>query len=143
MSITDLTDEELAAEAERIETELARRALIADAENRTDETCLTYLQAAGRVQGDAWAAPVGIVGAYPRGWQVTHDGAAYRAAQPGTVTAPPTGWGRVDADPIPYWTPGEYPAGAVVQDKGHTWIARDTVDGPRPSEYPAGWDLTD
>lgn len=140
--VTGMTDEQLAEQAQKIESERARRAVISDAEQRTDSMCLEYLRASGRENGGAWEGPTGFLGAYPRGWRVTHDGRTYEATAPGTVTAPPgTGWTEVDPDNalVDFWAPGEYEAGEQVRDAGQIWTARTAVDGPRPSEFPGGW----
>ena len=140
--VMSMTDAELADQAQRIETERTRRAVITDAEQRTDQMCLEYLRAAGRSTGTAWEAPTGFIGAYSRGWRVLHGGSAFEATAPGVVTAPPgEGWTEVDPDTavVGFWAPGEYEAGEQVRDAGQIWTARTTVDGPRPSEYPGGW----
>ena len=140
--VTQMTDAELADQAQRIETERARRAVVTDAEQRTDQMCLEYLRAAGRENGGAFDPPMGVIGAYPRGWRVTHGGSVFEATAPGVVTAPPgEGWTEVDpvAPLVDFWAPGEYEAGALVRDAGQVWTARTTVDGPRPAEFPGGW----
>lgn len=144
--VTGMTDEQLAEQALVIETERARRAVITDAEIRTDGLCLEYLRASGRENGAAWEAPVGFLGAYPRGWRVTHDGGIYEATAPGTVTAPPSDdWDEVDPDTplIGFWEPRPYSKGDQARDAGQVWTATSDVDGARPSAYPGGWSLTD
>ena len=142
--VTQMSDTELAEQAQKIDAERARRATLTEAERTTDDMALAYLEAAGRVNGADWEAPTGFIGAYPRGWRVTLDGRAFEAVAPGTVTAPPGDcWNEVDPTTalVPFWEPGEHPAGALVRDAGQTWRARTDVDGPRPSEYPGGWEL--
>ncbi|MDN5686457.1 MAG: hypothetical protein L0G94_07200 [Brachybacterium sp.] len=143
--VTDMTDEELAEKAEKIQTERHRRSVVTDAEKRTDAMCLEYLQASGRENGGPFEAPTGFIGAYPRGWRVTQDGRAFEALVPGVTTAPPGEcWTEVDpASPLtPFWQPGEHSKGDQVRDAGVVWRAlADTTDGPRPSEYPGGWTI--
>lgn len=143
--VTAMTDEELAAKAASIEAERARRAIVTDAERRTDQMCLDYLIASGRENGGAFEQPVGLIGAYPRGWRVQHEGKTFEASAPGVTAAPPgDGWTEIDPDSplVDFWQPGPYEAGAQVRDAGRTWTATSDVDGPRPSDYPGGWDLT-
>lgn len=143
--VTMMTDTQLAEQAQAIETERARRAIVTDAERTTDDMALAYLEAAGRINGAAFEPPTGFVGAYPRGWRVTVGAKAFEATQPGITTAPPgTGWVEVDpnAPLVPFWEPGTYDKDAVVRDAGQTWRAlADDTDGPRPSEFPGGWKL--
>lgn len=144
---TTMPDDELAEKAARIDAERARRATVTDAERRTDDACLAYLQADGREVGDEYVKPTGMVGAYPRGWRVTHDGGTYEAAVPGATTTPPSDdWNPVDPDtPLtPFWGEGTYDKDEEVRDAGRVWRAlADDTDGPRPSEYPGGWAPTD
>ena len=144
--VSTMTDEELAEREAAIAAERARRATVTDAERRTDDTCLAYLRADGRVNGEAFVKPVGMVGAYPRGWRVTFDGACFEAVVPGATTAPPSdAWIEVPSSEelIDFWEPGEYSRDALVRDAGQVWRAlADHTDGPRPSEFPGGWVLT-
>lgn len=140
--VTGMTDEQLAEQAQKIDQERARRAVITDAEQRTDQMCLEYLRASGRENGAAWEPPVGFLGAYPRGWRVTHDGGVYEATSPGTVTAPPgDDWTEVDPDAelIDFWEDRAYDEGEQARDAGRIWTATSAVQGARPSEYPGGW----
>lgn len=140
--VTGMTDEELAEKAARIDAERSRRAVITDAEQRTDQMCLDYLRASGRENGGPWEAPVGFLGAYPRGWRVTHNGGTYEATAPGTVTAPPSSdWTEIDPDSelVDFWEPRTYEKGEQARDAGLIWTALSDVDGARPSEYPGGW----
>lgn len=140
--VTGMTDEQLAEQAQKIDQERARRAVITDAEQRTDSMCLDYLRASGRENGGAWEAPTGFLGAYPRGWRVQHDGDTFEATAPGTVTAPPgDGWTEVDPDAelIDFWEDRAYDEGEQARDAGRIWTATSDVQGARPSEYPGGW----
>lgn len=104
--------------------------------------CLDYLRASGRENGGAWEAPTGFLGAYPRGWRVTHEGGVFEATAPGTVTAPPgNGWTEVDPDAelIDFWEDRAYDEGEQARDAGLIWTATSAVQGARPSEYPGGW----
>lgn len=146
--VTAMPDDQLAQTVQAGTAELARRATLREAERTTDDMALSYLQAAGRVQGDPFEAPTGFIGAYPRGWRVTHDGKAFEATAPGVTTAPPGDgcWAEVDpaSDIIPFWDPGAYDQDALVRDAGQVWRAlADGTDGPRPSEFPGGWSVTD
>jgi len=137
---TDTPDAQLAETVAAAQAELSRRAVITGAQQRTDDMCLEYLRAIGRESGAPFEAPTGFLGAYPRGWRVTHDGEEWEATAPGVVTAPPgDGWALADGDAVPFWEPRAYEAGAVVRDAGLVWTALSTVDGARPSEYPGGW----
>lgn len=143
--VTAMTDEQLAEQAQRIEAERMRRAVLTDAEQRTDAMCLEYLRASGRENGGPWEAPLGFLGAYPRGWRVTHDGRTYESVDPGTVAAPPgDGWTAVPAgaELIDFWEDREYEAGEQVRDAGRIWTATTTAHGARPSEFPGGWTTT-
>lgn len=140
-----MTDEELAEQAQRIDAERTRRAVVTDAEQRTDTMCLEYLRASGRENGGPFEPPMGFIGAYPRGWRVTHDGGTYEASAPGTATAPPgDGWAEVEPDAplIDFWEARAYDAGEQARDAGRIWTARTAVDGARPSEFPGGWTPT-
>ncbi|MGO2360388.1 MAG: hypothetical protein ACTH6N_04575 [Brachybacterium tyrofermentans] len=143
--VTTMTDAELAAQGAKIEAERSRRAVITDAEQRTDTMCLEYLQASGRINGGPFETPMGFLGAYPRGWRVTHNGGTYEAIVPGAAAEPPgPGWVEVDADTalVDFWEDREYAAGEQARDAGQIWTAMSTVDGPRPSNYPGGWSPT-
>lgn len=144
--VSKMTDEELAERAQSLEKERARRAVITDAEQRTDAMCLEYLQASGRENGGPWEAPLGFLGAYPRGWRVSHHGGAFEATAPGVTSAPPGGdWAEVGADAplVDFWEDREYETGEQARDAGRVWAATSTVQGARPSEYPGGWRLAD
>jgi hypothetical protein len=146
MTITDKTTSDLTAEADAIAEELARRRSREDAAQATDQMCLDYFHAAGRSQGEEWVEPMGVVGAYPRGWVVTHDGQQWAAVMPGIICPPSAGshgWVHHEGEIIPFWQPGPYEKGSRVRDAGRVWVALSDVDGQRPSEYPGGWELTD
>lgn len=145
---TTMPDAELAETATEAQAEIDRRVRLRGAEQATDDMALAYLEAAGRENGAAWEAPLGFIGAYPRGWRVTLDGRAFEATAPGITTPPPDedGWTEVPADSpiIPFWDPGTYDQGALVRDAGQVWRAlADGTDGPRPSEFPGGWSIAD
>lgn len=147
-AVTNLPDDELAALAEDTEGEAARRGTIRGTDAALDELCLDSVRALGRVNGGAFAPPEGIVGAYPTGWRVTHGGRVFEAERPGLLDAPPADGWREIADPvgdpaIPFWEPVPYSVGATVRDRGRIYRARIPVDGLRPSDFPAGWDLAD
>lgn len=132
--VTGMTDEQLAEQAQKIESERARRAIVTDAEQRTDQMCLEYLRASGRENGGTWEAPTGFLGAYPRGWRVTHNGGVYEATAPGTVTAPPSSdWTKVDpAEPlVDFWEDRAYEQGEQARDAGRIWTATSAVQGAR------------
>lgn len=141
----DLTIEDLAEQRAALDAELSRRTTLTQQEARIDQMCLAYLLAEGREQGDDWIEPMGVLGAYPRGWQTSHDGAAWRAVVPGATQAPGGDqWQETTEEPVPYWEPGDYTQGDLVQDAGRTWRAlSDLTDGPRPSSFPGGWTPTD
>lgn len=144
--VTTMPDEQLAQTVADGTAELERRARFREAERTTDEMALAYLEAAGREQGQPFEPPTGFIGAYPRGWRVTHGGKAFEAAAPGVTTAPPGDcWTEADPDtlPIPFWDPGTtYDKDAVVRDAGQVWRAlADGTDGPRPAEFPGGWSI--
>lgn len=141
--IETMTDEELTALRDESEAELEQRRTVRDAERRTDDMAIAYLRAEGRENGGPYQPPTGFIGAYPRGWRVIHEGEQYDATAPGVVTAPPGGgWKPAEGDLVPFWEPGAYEKGSRVRDAGRIWTARQDVEGQRPSDYPAGWDLT-
>lgn len=143
---TTMPDEQLAQTVAEGTAELGRRATVRDAERRIDTMCLEYLQAAGRQNGGVYEAPVGLIGAYPRGWRVNVNEGVFEATAPGVTTAPPgDGWVQVDPDSvlIPFWEPRMYSSGDQVRDAGQVWTATSDVDGARPSEYPGGWTPAD
>lgn len=140
--VATMTDAELAVQGAKIEAERSRRAVITDAEQRTDAMCLEYLQASGRENGGPYEPPMGFLGAYPRGWRVTHDGGTYEATVPGAAAAPPgPDWTEIpDGEPlVDFWEDREYEPGEQARDAGRVWAATSTVHGARPSEYPGGW----
>lgn len=146
--VTQMSDTELAKTATGAQAEIDRRARVREAERTTDDMALSYLQAAGREQGDPFEPPTGFIGAYPRGWRVHHDGRAFEATAPGITTPPPDEdcWTEVPADSpiIPFWDPGTYDQDARARDAGQVWRAlADGTDGPRPSEFPGGWSVVD
>lgn len=143
--VATMTDAELAVKGAKIEAERSRRAVVTDAEQRTDSMCLEYLRASSRENGGPYEAPLGFLGAYPRGWRVTHDGKVYEATAPGVTTAPPgTGWDEIEPGTplVDFWEDREYTTGEQARDAGRIWTATSTVNGARPSDYPGGWTLT-
>lgn len=144
---TTMPDDQLAETVQAGTAELERRRTVRDAETRTDSMCLDYLQAVGRENGGPWEPPTGFLGAYPRGWRVTHDDHTYEATAPGTTSPPPSDdWTEVDPDTplVPFWEPGTYDQDDHVRDAGKVWRAlADGADGPRPSEFPGGWSLVE
>jgi hypothetical protein len=144
LDIDTMSDSELADAAASAQAELERRQKLADAARRTDAMLLDYLVAEGRENGAAWQAPVGIIGAYPRGWRVEHAGAHYDATQLGVTTEPPgDGWEPATGPLVPFWQPGPFQAGDLARDAGRVWRALADVHGSRPSEYPGGWELVE
>lgn len=143
---TTMPDEELAEKAAKIDAERARRAVVTDAERRTDDLCLDYLRAAGRTNGGLFEVPVGFIGAYPRGWRVNTSDGVFEAAAPGITTAPPgDDWVQVDPDEplIDFWEDRAYAKGEQARDAGRIWTAASDVHGARPSEFPGGWQPAD
>lgn len=141
MDVREMEDAQLAETQQAVQAEIERRAIVTDAQRRTDDMCLAYLMAAGRVNGAAYEPPVGFIGAYPTGWRVTHDGDEYDATVPGATGVPgaSTDWAPATGELIPFWESGEYEAGATVRDAGRIWEALTVTDGARPSEMPAAW----
>lgn len=144
-AVTGMTDEQIAQQIQDGQLELERRRVVREQEQMLDDMCLAWLEADGRQQGDAFQAPVGLMGAYPRGWQVTRGGKAYEAAVPGALLAPPSQhWAEATEEPIPFWSSGRWEKDARARDAGQVWRALDThEDGPRPSMFPGGWVLAD
>ena len=141
MDVREMEDSQLVETQQAVQAEIERRAIVTDAQRRTDDMCLAYLQASGRVNGSAYVQPVGFIGAYPTGWRVTHEGDEYDATVPGATGVPgqATDWAPATGDMIPFWESGEYEAGAMVRDAGRIWEALTVTDGARPSEMPAAW----
>lgn len=139
--MTDVSTEELEAQRTAAEAELRRRAILEQQEQRLDDMCLEWLDATGARQGDDWVQPTGLLGAYPRGWQVEHDGRSWRSTVPGAVLPPGAGqWEETSEEPVPYWVPGDYTQGSLAQAAGRVWEAiTDIDDGPSPSTFPGGW----
>lgn len=142
---TTLTDEELLALAAQLAREQQARALPKQIEQMSGE----YLAATGREHGRGWVQPVGGHDAYPKGWQVTHDGKTYQSKIPANVWPPgqdPDGnlW-----EPLtPVATPGEWAAGLdvtvgqIVTYEGQSYRcvqAHHTQAGWTPPVVPALW----
>lgn len=141
MDVTEMDDTALAETQLAVQAEIERRAIVTDAQRRTDDMCLAYLTASGRVNGAAWEQPTGFIGAYPTGWRVEHNGETYEATVPGATGIPGQSddWEPAPGDLIPFWEAGEYAAGDLVRDAGRVWEALADTDGARPSEMPAAW----
>lgn len=143
--MSGLDDQALADQIRAAEAELERRRTLAEQARRLDGMCRTWLEGSGVAQGDPWTQPTGFMGAFPRGWQVTHGGRSWRSLVPGAVLPPGTDqWTVTEQDPVPYWTSGAHSQGDLVQDDGRIWRAlTDLTDGPAPSAFPGGWEPID
>lgn len=68
------SDDDVAAEYEKVGREHRRRRTQAEAAAVAEQAARTWLAAAGRAEGDPWVRPTGTVDAYPYQWQVSHEG---------------------------------------------------------------------
>lgn len=148
--ITDASDEDLARYAAAIKAEQDRRRVKATAEQQVANLNLAYLSAAGVEPGQEWRQPTGAHDAYPKDWEVVHDGRTWISTTPANVWQPGvSGWREVvdeDAAP-PEWvqpTGGHdaYQTGDQVTFEGAVYES--IIDGNvwSPADYPQGWKRT-
>lgn len=99
MQLDTLTDEELAILRQQVEAEVDRRTTLAQAEATIDHTNTVILESEGITSGDEWRQPTSAVDAYPRGFEVVHNGKTWVSLIPGNVHAPGvSGWREKAAD---------------------------------------------
>lgn len=127
MQLDTLTDEELAILRQQVEAEVDRRATLAQAESTIDHTNTVVLESEGITSGDEWRQPTSAVDAYPRGFEVVHDGKTWVSLIPGNAHAPGvSGWREKVADASwvqPTGAHDSYPVGARVTYQGGVWIS--------------------
>jgi hypothetical protein len=151
VNLTELSTQELMAHAETVRAEIARRRVLASAEQQVKDLNERYLEAEGAVRGQAWKAPTGAHNAYPQGWQVLHLGKRWESLLAANVWEPGTsGWREIVPDtPVPTVPAFLQPTGAhdaykigdLVLFQGQVYES--TINGNvwSPAAYPAGWKL--
>lgn len=108
---TTLTDEEFSQVQKKVEAERQRRANLTDIPQRIAKLSNDYLEAEGTDVGESWRQPAGAHDAYPKGWQISHNGTVWQSTTPSNVWEPGvTGWREVSASSTP--STWEQPLGA-------------------------------
>lgn len=145
----DWTDEQVAAELEKVTREHRRRQAMAEAAQVTERAAVAYLSAAGVHDGDPWVQPVAV--GYPTGARATYDGHVWVNRVPNNFHAPGvSGWRIETAEgeaPPPFIKPvspfDAYAYGEQVTHDGQVYRSVfDLGDGLNywsPSEMPDYW----
>lgn len=127
MNYTTLTDSELQDIFHAATEETSRRNLITAALQREPILQTGYLAALGRADGEEYVPPTGAHDAYPKGWEVTHDGKLWRSTVANNVWPPGEGsrwWDEVKeegAGPEPWSAGTYYKVGDTVTHAGEEW----------------------
>lgn len=147
----DWTDEQVAAELEKLSTEHRRRQAMTEAAQVTERAAVAYLAAAGVHDGDAWVRPVAV--GYPAGARATHDGHVWVNRVPNNFHAPGVSGWRIETTegdpPAPFVKPvSPFDAYAYSEQVTHDGQVYESVfdlgDGLNywsPSEMPDYWQL--
>ena len=149
---TTMTDDEFLPIRAAVEAEYMRRQTIQQAADQMDVINGGVQAALGRTPGVEWVPPTGAHDAYPRWWEVTHEGKPYTSLIPANTTEPgsdPRWWKDLTPKPEPAdpnapkpWS-GDYVVyvvGALVAYNGRTYRVRQahtSQPGWTPSAVPA------
>lgn len=146
----DWSDEDVAAEWEKVTAEHRRRVAMAEAADTTERATVAFQAAAGVRDGDPWVQPV-VVG-YPKGATVSHDGRVWVNRVPNNFHAPGvSGWRAEPGEgevPPPFVKPvspfDAYAYGEQVTHDGQVYRSIfDLGDGLNywsPTEMPDYWE---
>ena len=146
MDYTTLTDSELQEIFHAASEETSRRNLITAAMRREPILQTGSMVALGRAEGEEYVQPTGHHDAYPKGWEVQHDGKIWVSLTDANVWVPgETGWREVTDGGAPAeWVQPSgvhdaYQTGDRVTFQGAVWES--VLDGNvwSPTDYPAGW----
>lgn len=142
------TDDELAELAQRINREQIRRKRVATGEQTVSEMNRKLLDESGIVEGDEWVQPTSVVGAYPRGWTVTHGGKTWTSLTSANVWEPGVAnWREItdDGSPAEWAQPSDaedaYKIGDRVTFNGDVYESVIDANTWSPADYPQGWQL--
>lgn len=144
--ITHMTDTEIALLIAEAQAEQQRRAVLAQAVAHETGLRAAYLATQGQKPGGEYIKPTGAHNAYPKAWEVTHDGKRWMALRDGAHELPGEShdWQQV-AEPgeiLEWWPPQagtEYPLGAIVTHQGHVWRNEHDRNGWQPGTPHAQW----
>lgn len=139
IDVASLSDDELAAVLDLARAEYQRRRDLTAALDTTPGLIEALLSATGRENGANYVPPTGYHDAYPKGWEVSDDGAEWIATRDGARGVPGEGFDWVRKTPkngIPIWAPvqagSERAVGVIVSHKGR--LHRNDHTGPN------GWE---
>lgn len=149
MDLTTLTDDELAAHRDEVKAEIERRRVLALADEQQSDLNRRVLEAKGETEGSEWTAPSSAVDAYPKDWEVEHNGKRWVSLTPANVWEPgKSGWREVVPTPDPNAGPPEwvqptgahdaYPRDSQVSHLGKVWQSTADANVWEPGVY--GWD---
>ena len=143
-----VTDDELQAAVLTAASDLG--AVIPDTANvaRMETSLLGFtsvlLEDTGRSPGKPWTPPVGAHDAYPKDWEVLHDGKTWVSLVDWNVWVPGvSGWREVvEEGGVPMWVQptgahDAYQKGDQVSHNGNTWTSTVDANVWEPSAY--GW----
>ena len=95
-----LSDEDLATLLDEARLEYQRRRDLTSAIDSTPGLVEALLTTTGREPGSEWVQPTGYHDAYPKDWEVTHNGKTWVSLTAANVWVPgETGW-RVGGRPV-------------------------------------------
>lgn len=141
------SDEDVAAEFEKVGAEHRRRRRMAEAESAARVAALSWAAAAGREDGDEWAQPRGAHDAYAEGAVVTHGGKTWVSLIDANVWEPGvSGWREQTEGGAPEWVEPSgahdaYNTGDRVTFEGVVYESTIDANTWSPADYPAGWDV--
>lgn len=91
MNLQQLSDEEFAELKQTLFYEDARRSTLTNGVQEQDSILDTHRRATGDGPGCSWVQPSSAITAYPKGWQVTHNGKTWESSTPGNLHEPGSG----------------------------------------------------
>lgn len=137
------TDEQLIEAQTEIGQEQGRRYVVTSIPQQMVTMNEQYLDATGVEPGQEWVQPTGAHDAYPKDWQVTHNGGQWVSLVDANVWEPGVANWRADSgEEWPDWvqptgSQDSYPAGAKVSHVGKHWTSDLDANVWEPGVY--GW----
>jgi hypothetical protein len=139
-----MTDQEISEETAAGKAEKERRFVLVSASTRVDSINAEYLKAEGTASGDPWRPPQGAHDAYPRLFEVTHNGKDWSSLVAGNVWEPGvSGWQEKtpDGSPPAWIQPtgahDAYQSGDMVTHNDEVYISEVDANTWEPGVY--GW----
>ena len=144
IEVATLTDEELATLLDVARAEYQLRRDLTSAIDSTPGLIEALLTTTGREPGAEWTQPLGAFDAYPKDWEVVHDGKTWVSLVDANTWKPGvTGWREVvEEGGVPMWIQptgahDAYKKGDQVSHNGDTWTSTIDANTWKPGAY--GW----